>query len=218
MKEILSIFIDESGDFGFINDASKYYILSLVFHEQKKDISSNIEKIRNQPVFHAGPIIRREYPFQNDSMEIRKKLFQKIFLFTQNLPIQCKTFTYNKKDFNQDIYKMEARMSRDLYQYLVAHLEYFQQFNLKIYYDNGQQSVTKIINHALSISGLEYEFKREVQPDDYRLFQVADFISTIRLMEVKLNNHEQSTSEKKFVDLRYFKKNYLKGINKKELK
>ena len=36
MNKILSIFIDESGDVGFINDASKYYIVSFVFHDQKK--------------------------------------------------------------------------------------------------------------------------------------------------------------------------------------
>lgn len=27
MKKILSVFIDESGDFGFIKDASKYYLI-----------------------------------------------------------------------------------------------------------------------------------------------------------------------------------------------
>ena len=218
LGEVLSIFIDESGDFGFIKDASKYYIITLVFHEQQKNIVTNIKKIQDQPVFHAGPIIRREFPFQNESMETRKKIFQRIFLFAIGLPIQCKTFVYNKKDFKQDIYKMEARMSRDLYLFLVEHLEYLQQFKLNIYYDNGQQSVTRILNHTLSISGLDYEFKKKVQPDNYRLFQVADFISTIRLLEVKMLNKEQSSSEKKFVDARYFKKNYLKGINKKVLK
>ena len=56
MKKILSVFIDESGDFGFIKDASKYYLTTLVFH--------------------AGPIIRREYTFQNESIEDRKKYFK----------------------------------------------------------------------------------------------------------------------------------------------
>lgn len=46
MKKILSVFIDESGDFGFIKDASKYYLTTLVFHDQSIDISSNIEKIK----------------------------------------------------------------------------------------------------------------------------------------------------------------------------
>ena len=36
MKKILSVFIDESGDFGFIKDASKYYLTTLVFHDQSE--------------------------------------------------------------------------------------------------------------------------------------------------------------------------------------
>ena len=78
-KKILSVFIDESGDFGFVKDASKYYLITLVFHNQSIDISSNIEKIKDKLVFHAGPIIRREYPFQNESIEDRKKIFQAFF-------------------------------------------------------------------------------------------------------------------------------------------
>ena len=39
MEKILSVFIDESGDFGFIKDASKYYLITLVFHDQSIDIS-----------------------------------------------------------------------------------------------------------------------------------------------------------------------------------
>ncbi|MGM9858393.1 MAG: DUF3800 domain-containing protein [Bacilli bacterium] len=75
MKKILSVFIDESGDFGFIKDASKYYLITLVFHNQSIDINPNIEKIKDKPVFHAGPIIRREYPFEDESIENRKKYF-----------------------------------------------------------------------------------------------------------------------------------------------
>ena len=45
MKKILSVFIDESGDFGFIKGASKYYLITLVFHKQSIDINSNIEKL-----------------------------------------------------------------------------------------------------------------------------------------------------------------------------
>ena len=34
MGKVLSIFIDESGDVGFIKDASKYYIITFVMHNQ----------------------------------------------------------------------------------------------------------------------------------------------------------------------------------------
>ena len=38
MKE-LSIFVDESGDFGNYAEHSSYYIVSLVMHDQTVDIS-----------------------------------------------------------------------------------------------------------------------------------------------------------------------------------
>lgn len=78
MERILSIFIDESGDVGFIKDASKYYIITFVMHNQNDDIKSNIDKIKDKPTFHAGPTIRREYPFDNMEIKDRKKIFQSV--------------------------------------------------------------------------------------------------------------------------------------------
>ena len=215
MNKILSIFIDESGDVGFINDASKYYIVSFVFHDQKNNIASNISKIKNYPVFHAGPIIRREYPFENMDMIERKKIFQNIFIFTLSLPIKTKSFIYDKKIFDRDILKLQTKLTRDIFAFLMDNSNYFYSFDkIIIYYDNGQNLITKTINASFAISGLNYEFKKEVQPGSYRLFQVADFVSTIRLLELKLNNSELSNSENKFIDKKHLKQ-YIKGINKK---
>lgn len=41
MKEI-SVFVDESGDFGEYDFRSPYYIISLVVHDQDKDISHEV--------------------------------------------------------------------------------------------------------------------------------------------------------------------------------
>ena len=97
MGNILSVFIDESGDVGFVKDASKYYIITFVMHNQNDDIKSNIEKIKHYPTFHAGPIIRREYPFDNMEMKDRKKIFQSIFMFTLSLPIKIFHFVMRRK-------------------------------------------------------------------------------------------------------------------------
>ena len=219
MGKNLSIFIDESGDVGFIKDASKYYIITFVIHNQKDDIKSNIEKIKEYPTFHAGPIIRREYPFDNMEMKDRKKIFQSIFMFTLSLPIKFFSFCYEKKNFNSDLLKMQAKITKDVYYFLLDYFDYLNAFDdIIIYYDNGQNLITKILNGAFAISGLNYEFKKEVAPGSYRLFQVADFVSTIKLMEIKLNKNELSNSELKFVDVYHLKKNYIKGVNKKLLK
>ncbi len=111
---------------------------------------------------------------------------------------------------------MQAKITKDIYDFLNKERMFFNNFDeIIIYYDNGQTLITKILNAAFAISGLNYQFKKQVLPDSYRLFQVADFISTIRLLEIKLNKNELSNSELKFIDKYHLKKNYIKGINKK---
>ena len=66
MKE-LSIFVDESGDFGEFDHRAPYYIISLVFHDQSNDID-DLRNLESEMInigwpehcFHAGPIIRSE--------------------------------------------------------------------------------------------------------------------------------------------------------------
>ena len=39
----LSIFIDESGDFGEVKERPSYYLVTMVFHDQTIDLSKEIE-------------------------------------------------------------------------------------------------------------------------------------------------------------------------------
>ena len=49
MKEkVLSVFIDESGDFGQYNPASPNYYVAMVLHNQAIDISKNIGALERQ--------------------------------------------------------------------------------------------------------------------------------------------------------------------------
>ena len=43
----LSIFVDESGDFGEYQPHSPYYIVTMVIHEQDVDISLQIDRLNN---------------------------------------------------------------------------------------------------------------------------------------------------------------------------
>ena len=43
---------------------------------------------------------------------------------------------------------------------------------------------------------------RKVIPSQYRLFQVADLINTLKLTELKLENHILSKSEKHFLKMK----------------
>lgn len=68
MKE-LSIFIDESGDFGEYDHHSPYYIITMVFHDQREDIQPAVLKLNqelsylnlNNLCIHTGPIMPSEY-------------------------------------------------------------------------------------------------------------------------------------------------------------
>ena len=70
---------------------------------KKNNIASNISKIKNYPVFHAGPIIRREYPFENMDMIERKKYF-KIYLFSHYLYQLRQNHLFMTKKYLIEIY------------------------------------------------------------------------------------------------------------------
>lgn len=64
----------------------------------------------------------------------------------------------------------------------------------------------------------KYEFRR-VSPAEYKLFQVADLICTLELLKEKISIQELSKSEQLILhSKRDLKKDFLKGIQKKELR
>ena len=82
---------------------------------------------------------------------------------------------------------------------------------------NGQIEVNKILASVFYTLLDNVEF-RKVLPSEYRLFQVADLVCTLKLTELKLEHHSLSKSEKYFFsDERTLKKNYLKPMAGKQL-
>lgn len=90
MKE-LSIFCDEGGDFGPTSNHSPRYLISLVLHDQSKDIGPQIERFRGElqghsftayaPI-HTAPLIRREERYAEIDGKTRRKLFDILFAFS----------------------------------------------------------------------------------------------------------------------------------------
>jgi hypothetical protein len=68
MSRRLSIFVDESGDFGSYQPHSPYYLVTMLFHDQDDSIAHgisflnrNVQNIGFEPhALHTGPLIRRE--------------------------------------------------------------------------------------------------------------------------------------------------------------
>lgn len=105
MKE-LSIFIDESGDFGEITERPAYYLVTMVFHNQSLDIIQNIEKLEQsmrsagfkEEYIHTGPVIRREDVFSNYTIAERRKLLYKMLNFYNSCDIFHETVIINRKE------------------------------------------------------------------------------------------------------------------------
>lgn len=145
MRE-LSIFVDESGDFGSFESHAPYYIVMMVLHDQRVNISENIRKLNeslgylgyaDEQAIHTEPLIRRETPYREYAPNERRAIFSKLYYFTLNCDIQYKSFVF-KKDEYKDIFKLEAKMAKEISLFIRENLSYFQSFDKVIlYYDNG---------------------------------------------------------------------------------
>lgn len=167
---------------------------------------------------HAGPIIRGEADYRGVDILERQKILRMMMGFIRRMDIQYKSFYIEKLQFDNYLEAI-GRISKLLSLFIREHLSYFISFDIvKVYYDNGQTEVSKILSSVLNAFIENVEFKR-VMPKDYRLFQVADFICTMTLVRLKMEHKAMSRSEITFFeDERTLKKQYLKRLSEKELK
>ncbi len=101
MRE-LSIFVDESGDFGEYAKHSPYYAVTMIFHDQNIDISKQLsilnENLKNMgyenTAIHTEPLIQREEIYKNVEPNERRALFTKLYYFVLHSDILYKTFIY----------------------------------------------------------------------------------------------------------------------------
>lgn len=220
----LSIFIDESGDFGEYDPHSPYYIITMVFHDQQEDIRPAISKLNQELSYmkldslciHTGPIIRREGSYADMAVDERRHIFNKMVAFIRQVNIRYKCFYIEKKHI-PDVVEATGRLSRQISGFIRRHYEEFLAFDdVKIYYDNGQVEVSKILSSVFNALLPDPIFRR-VMPSEYKLFQAADLLCTLELVSLKLENNMFSRSEEAFFgNIRDLKRNYLKPLGKKE--
>lgn len=226
MENVLSIFIDESGDFGEYSYHSPYYMVAMVLHDQNIDISEDIgildrhiQEIGFPPhAVHTGPIIRREsYYYENQDFSKRLQLLNAMYHFTRKLDINY-LCPFVRKAECSDSLSLYAKLSREISNQLHEHMAYLNSFDrIIVYYDNGQHELTKILTSVFSVFFTNIEF-RKVKPSEYKLFQVADLICTWELLALKAAEGSFTTSELDFFDSpAKFMKNRYKLIAKKKL-
>ena len=219
-----SVFVDESGESG---TQSKYYLLTLVLHEQSDDISQIInlyendlhaKRLPNIPL-HTSPLMYSKDVYAGMDIQDRKRLLQAFFTMLQHMPIKYHAFAYKKSELH-DRTALEARMKRDVVNFIFDNLEYLQKFDkVKVYYDDGQQVVTKALHDAIEYAlSAEAVLYKDGNPKDYRLAQAADLICTLELAALRFEAGETTkTYDRFFGTYGYFKKNWLKKIRKKLL-
>lgn len=224
MKEI-SIFVDESGDFGEYNHISPFYIVTMVFHDQEDDISDCLSSLEQELSYlgypnhclHTGPIIRMEKEFKNEDLIIRRKLLMKLMGFIRKINVKHKSFYIEKKNM-QDVTEAIGRLSKQIGNWIKEKYDLLLSYDtVKIYYDNGQVELSRILASVFNVLLPSVETKKVI-PSDYRLFQVADFICSMKLLALKSKNHNLSLQELRFLGGEEgLNKNYIKDLKKREL-
>lgn len=224
MKE-LSVFVDESGDFGAYSKHSPFYLFSLVLHEQDKLINDEVQLLDKKVsehgfpthAIHTGPIIRNEGFYQQYDPDDRKRLFNDLLLFTNRINIKYHMISVDKKEVS-GTKQLVDKLSKQLVLFLRDNLEYFMSFDkIIVYYDYGQSEITTILTSVFNTLFYNVEF-RHVQPYEYKLFQVADMICTLELSKLNFDNSKVSKLELTFYgSRRKFRDYYYKTIKKKKI-
>lgn len=224
MKE-LSIFIDESGDFGDVKERPAYYLVTFVFHNQDDNIDLQVAKLEESmknagfdiEYIHTGPVIRREEIFVKYSIDERRKLLYKMLNFVNACPISYLTVVVDRKEATDKV-SLSGKLAKAINSIIRVHQDFFSSFDkIIVYYDNGQNELSVILNAVFSIQFSNVEF-RKAEPQRYRLLQAADFICSMELLRIKKNEKRLSKSEEKFFyKSQELKKTFLKSIEKKKL-
>ena len=223
MKE-LSIFIDESGDFGEYEQHCPYYLISMVFHDQSKDISSEVASLDSflgdigfskDFYIHTGPVIRREREYKYMSLEMRRKLIAHLMGFFRKTNVLFEVFHIEKKHIMSPISAVD-KLSKQISLFIQKHQTNFYKYvGIKIYYDTGQSEVTKIIGSVFN-SLMQKVTYRKANPSRYKLFQVSDLFCTMELLRLKLRSNSLSKTEMVFFESkRNLQKQYLNPLRKK---
>jgi len=226
----LSIFIDESGDFGPYEKHSPFYVLSLVFHDQDADIEAHLDKIHDaltdrgfprDHAIHTGPLIRREQDYRWMELGERRALFRVLVDFVRHCRVQHLSWVFSKRDLGTTD-RLITAMSRDLGAFIRENYAYFSSWErVVVYYDNGQKEITNLVNSVLSALLGSAEV-RKVEPADYSLFQAADLCCTLALLEAKIASIGLSSSERDFFSTkrdsaeRSLRRGYFKTLDAKK--
>ena len=225
-QKMFSIFVDESGRFLYPDGESRFYILGLVLHDQSHDIAPLCARLDQDwadmglsgHCFHAGPLIRKEKGYAILNREFRARIFARMAAFVRKVDVRFRCLVVDKH-FVSSSEQIVEELRHKLTDFLRGDLPRLDVFDkIKVYYDCGQSPVTNLLHGTFTERlSIPVEFAQMVRPERYKLFQVADFVCTVKLVEEKLRHGIPMTeSESRFFGgPRAFRRNILKPLQNK---
>lgn len=200
IKRRLNIFIDESGDFGFAKGSSELYCISFTIHESDNEIvndleylNNRLEKVNYNGMIHLADLVskRGEYSKQ------RKCIFWSIFYFSKRVNVKIHTIIIDKhfKNTKLQLIRDLTTEINNFFNYIESYISNFKK--IVIYYDNGQETLGKIID-SLLIDKRNVEHRIEFDHKEKRLFQVSDMLTFIDKIIYKYNHNIAMTKSEKY--------------------
>ena len=225
----IGIYVDESGNFGDLNDSARYCMIALVFCEEdhiddsaRKAYMDAIYRLGADPdsmVFHTAPLIRQEEQFSAMSRNMRGKIFYQMLSFVRKSKFMFRCFAVNMK-YVSSKEQIVSNLRNEIAEFVTENNQWFSRCDeALLYYDAGQKEVTRILNVLEETCACKVIAVPGVRQQNEILLQVADFICTVKLMEIRLSaGIPFNLSEKRFFGTpRDFKRNVHRKIIDKEI-
>lgn len=196
----------------------------MLFHNQNENIALEMMRLDGsltmkgyeKHCLHTGPLIRKKEVYKLLSIDERKRILNSFMAFAAKIDISYATFIIEKRD-GENQFKLISKLSAQIKVFLEERIDYFSGFDkIIIYYDNGQKQLTGIL--AALFTDRNIEFRQNVSRSFYRLFQIADMLTTFELINKKREEGNNSKTEKDFFgSINKFNKDYYKRLVKKRL-
>lgn len=200
----LNIFIDESGDFGFVKGSSELYAVSFTIHESNDSILSELEylnerlnNLKYNGMLHLAYLIAKRDDYASFNLEQRQKIFWTIFNFARKVPVKLKTIILDKRYMNSKS-QLNKAISIEINNFINENKKYLDSFDkIVIYYDNGQETLATILDIVFATNE-KVERRVEFDHTKKRLFQVSDMLTFIDKLDYKFNNNMDFTKAEKY--------------------
>ncbi len=200
----LNIFIDESGDFGFVNGSSDLYAVSFTLHESSDSIETELKYLNEKldmlnydGMIHIADLIAKRGDYANFNLQQRKDIFWSIFYFSKRVKVKIHTIIVDKR-FKNNKTQLNRELASELNNFFIEMADYMNEFNkVVVYYDNGQDALGAIID-TLLLNRNNVEHRIEFDHKEKRLFQVSDMLTFVDKIVYKHNNKIELTKAEKY--------------------